>query len=124
LVRASRQENIDLNGTRTDVTAGVDVTGTARKPEITVFSEPPMEERDAMSVLITGNTAQNFNQGTGSIGVDKQVTDKLSVGAELDQESSSTEFVTKYRINRKLHVEATTSSRSSAADVFYSIEFD
>lgn len=124
LVRASREARIDLNGTPTDVKAGVDVTGTARKPELTVFSEPAMEERDAMAVLITGNTAQNFGQGTGSIGIDTQVTDKLSVGAELDQETSSTEFVTKYRINRKLHVEATTGSRSSAADVFYSLEFD
>ena len=120
IVRASREARVTLGGASTDVKVGVDVTGTARRPEITVFSIPAMEEREAMSVLLTGNTTEG---GEGGVGIDAELTDKLSVGARLKQ-NSQTEFVTKYKINRKLHVETTTSSQSSAADVFYSLEFE
>jgi len=124
IVRASREARVDLRGQSTDVTVGVDVSGTAKRPELSVFSTPPMEERDAMSILLTGNTADSLGEGGGSIGIGKELTKDLSVGAEYDVQSGRTDFVTKYRINRKLHVEATTSSETSAADVFYSIEFD
>ena len=123
-VKAYREASVDLGSGVTDVTVGVDVSGTAKKPELSVFSVPAMEQRDALSILLTGNTAGNFGQGGGSIGVGTQLTEKLSVGAELDRRTSQTQFVTKYRFNRKLHLEATTSSSSSAADVFYSLEFD
>jgi autotransporter translocation and assembly factor TamB len=83
-----------------------------------------MEERDAISILLTGNIASNIGKGGGSLGVGKQLTKDLSVGAQLDSETSQASFVTKYRFNRKLHLEATTSSESNAADVFYSIQFD
>ena len=32
------------------------------------------------------------------------------------------EVITRYRINRKIHAELTTSSESSAADLFYTLE--
>jgi translocation and assembly module TamB len=123
-IRASRQATVELAEGSSNVVVGVNVSGSAKKPKLSVFSDPAMEERDAISVLLTGNIASNLGKSGGSIGIGKQLTKDLSVGAKLDREGSQTEFVTKYRFNRKLHLEATTSSKSNAADVFYSIQFD
>ncbi len=123
-IRAAREAEVDLGNGNVSVTAGVDVTGTARKPRVTVFSDPALEQRDAISVMLTGNTARNLGKGGGSIGVGTQVTRDLSVGARYDPSTSKTEIVTKYRFNRKIHVEASTGADSNAADVFYSLEFE
>jgi hypothetical protein len=76
-----------------------------------------------MSIPLTAPTA-NPVTGCRSIRVGTQLTKDLNVGAALDRNSSLNELVTKYQINRKLHVEATASSESGAADAFYSFEFD
>lgn len=124
-VRAARETDVDFGNGPVQVNAGVDVTGSAKKPKISVFSQPAMEERDAISIMLTGNTMKNIGKGGGSLDLGAhQVSKDLSVGARYDPSTSKTEIVTKYRFNRKFHVEATTSSESNAADLFYSIEFD
>lgn len=84
---------------------------------MSVYAVPATEERDAMSIPLTAPTA-NPVTGCRSIRVGTQLTKDLNVGAELDRKSSLNELVTKYQINRKLHVEATASSESGAADAF------
>jgi autotransporter translocation and assembly factor TamB len=46
----------------------------------------------------------------------------VSVGTNLD--TGEAEFSTRYRLSRKIHVEGTTTPRSSAADIFYTWELE
>lgn len=58
---------IDVEATRVinDVTAGVRVKGTLKKPELTIFSEPAMGESDALAYLLLGHP---LNQATTTEG--------------------------------------------------------
>ena len=40
-----------------------------------------------------------------------------------DVKTGEREFITRYRLNRKFHVQTTTATNSNAADIFYTIEF-
>ncbi|RDI97814.1 pathogenicity protein [Dyella solisilvae] len=45
---------------------GLNVTGTAQRPVLTVFSQPVMEQSDALSYLITGRPLSQLRSGEGS----------------------------------------------------------
>jgi translocation and assembly module TamB len=46
---------------------GLLVTGTAQRPNLTVFSNPPMEQSDALSYLITGKPLSQVSGGEGNM---------------------------------------------------------
>ena len=46
---------------------GLYVAGTAQRPVLTVFSDPPMEQSDALSYLITGKPLSEVKSGQGSM---------------------------------------------------------
>ena len=46
---------------------GLDITGTARRPVLTVFSDPVMQQSDALSYLITGKPLSQISGGQGSL---------------------------------------------------------
>lgn len=58
-VRAVREVN--------DVTVGVHAQGTAQAPQLTLYSEPPMEQSDALAYLVTGQPLSNLNQSENTI---------------------------------------------------------
>jgi translocation and assembly module TamB len=60
-IRAVRKIEAD------DVTAGLLVRGTAQVPVLTVFSEPSMEQSDALSYLITGKPLSSLKSGEGDM---------------------------------------------------------
>lgn len=60
-IRAVRKIEAD------DVTAGLLVRGTAQIPVLTVFSEPAMEQSDALSYLITGKPLSSLKSGEGDM---------------------------------------------------------
>lgn len=45
---------------------GLQVSGTAKRPVLTVFSNPPMEQSDALSYLVTGKPLSQVKGGEGS----------------------------------------------------------
>lgn len=113
-VRASRPVN--------DLTVGVLVTGTAKRPRIRAFSsDPTMKEKDARSLLLTGTTEGSGDSATVFAGT--QLTDKLSVGTNVSVDGNEKEFVARYRFNRKWSVQTTSSSTTSGGEVLYTIEF-
>jgi len=59
--------NLDIRASRTigDVVAGVNVTGTAKKPVLTLFSEPPMDQADILSYLTLGHPVNAADKGEG-----------------------------------------------------------
>ncbi|MEJ2191686.1 MAG: translocation/assembly module TamB domain-containing protein [Nitrospirota bacterium] len=48
-----------------DVTAGIQVTGNLRSPRLTVFSDPPMEEADALSYVLFGRPLRGISSSEG-----------------------------------------------------------
>jgi translocation and assembly module TamB len=46
---------------------GLDIAGTARRPVLTVFSNPVMQQSDALSYLITGKPLSQVSSGQGSL---------------------------------------------------------
>ena len=61
---------LDLRATRSgfadpDVTVGLQVRGTAQVPVLTVFSEPAMEQSDALSYLVAGKPMSQLKSGEG-----------------------------------------------------------
>lgn len=50
--------------TQDNVTAGVKVTGSADKPKITIFSEPPMPQANALSYLLRGHNIDSDSSGS------------------------------------------------------------
>lgn len=48
-----------------DVTVGLSIQGTAQRPVLTVFSDPAMEEAEALSYLVTGRPLNALSGGEG-----------------------------------------------------------
>lgn len=61
-IRASRR--VDYEGR--SVTAGIQLSGTASRPQSQVFSDPAMSQADAISYLITGHPLQGGSQNDQS----------------------------------------------------------
>ena len=107
-----------------DITAGVDITGTAKRPVIRAFSsDPHMSEDDARSLLLTGATKHEASQGKGSLYAGRNITDRLSVGTNVSVDGSETEFVARYRLTPKWSVRTSSSSKTSGAELLYTIRF-
>lgn len=49
------------------ITAGLQVRGTALLPVLTVFSQPPMEQSEALSYLLTGKPLSSLKSGEGDM---------------------------------------------------------
>ncbi len=119
------QPGINLRATRTvgDVVAGIFAIGPARKPRITTFSNPPMSESHVISYLLTGAAPDDAGKGA-MLSIGRQINNKLSVAVDTDVKTGDSEFITRYRLNRNIHVETTTGSDRNAVDIFYTIELD
>ncbi|WP_153447890.1 autotransporter assembly complex protein TamB [Vibrio algicola] len=52
------------DNTEDDVTAGIEVTGPADAPEVTVFSEPAMSQTSALSYLLRGRDVEDGSGGS------------------------------------------------------------
>ncbi len=115
---------VNLRATRSidNVVVGVSAIGSALKPRITTFSKPAMAERDVISYLLTGSPTSKIGKGTGMLSVGRQINSKLSVSVGTNPSTGDAEIKTNYRINRKLHLQATNGSKSNAFDIFYTFE--
>lgn len=118
------QPGINLRATRTvgDVVAGIYAIGPLRSPRLTTFSNPPMAESHVISYLLTGSSPDDAAGTRLSIG--RQINSKLSVSVGTDVKTGESEFMTRYRLNRRIHVQTTTGTNSNGADIFYTIELE
>ncbi len=117
------QPGINLRATRTvgGIVAGIYAIGPASKPRLTTFSNPPMSESQVISYLLTGSAPNDTGKGV-SLSVGRQINNKLSVSVGTNIKTGDSEFVTRYRLSRKIHVETTTAGNGNAVDIFYTIE--
>ncbi len=117
------QPGVNLRATRTvgNIVAGISAIGPASKPRLTTFSTPSMSESQVISYLLTGSAPSDAGSGT-KLSVGRQINNKLSVVVGTDVKTGESEFVARYRLNRKIHVQTTTAANSNAADLFYTVE--
>jgi translocation and assembly module TamB len=71
--------NIEATRTVEEVTAGLRIRGDAKTPELTVFSDPPMSQSNALSYLVAGKPLDQI--GAGDQDADAMQTAARSLGA-------------------------------------------
>lgn len=85
-----------------DVTAGLRVQGTAQVPVLTVFSEPSMEQSEALSYLVTGRPLSALKSGDGDM-----------VGAAAQALGSATGDLLAKSVGARLGVDAAVSDNAA-----------
>ena len=106
-----------------DITVGVEVTGTARKPKISTFSsDPDMREKDVVSMLLTGQKTGDLSEA--KIYTGRQITPDLSVGVNLGAGEEGSEFVARYKLRDNVNLEGTSSAQKSGVSINYVFELE
>ncbi len=106
-----------------DTTVGVELTGTAKKPEFSTFSsDPDLLEKDVVSMLLTGQKSGDL--ANAKVYAGKQITKDLSVGVNLGGGSDGSEFVARYRLMDNVNLEGTSSAKKSGGSINYTIELE
>lgn len=106
-----------------DTTVGVELTGTAKKPQFSTFSsDPDLLEKDVVSMLLTGQKSGDL--ANAKVYAGKQITEDLSVGVNLGGGSDGSEFVARYRLMDNVNLEGTSSSKKSGVSINYTIELE
>lgn len=72
-----------IEATRTveDVVAGLRVQGSAQSPELTVFSDPPMGQANALSYIVAGKPLEDIGSGEGEGDAVQAATRSLGAAA-------------------------------------------
>lgn len=72
-----------IEATRTvdDVVAGLRIRGSARSPELTVFSDPPMGQANALSYIVAGKPLDDIGSGDGEGDAVQAATRSLGAAA-------------------------------------------
>jgi translocation and assembly module TamB len=64
-----------------EVTAGLRIRGTAQSPELTVFSDPPMAQSNALSYIVAGKPLEDIGSGSGEGDAVQAATRSLGAAA-------------------------------------------
>ncbi|WP_303906095.1 translocation/assembly module TamB domain-containing protein [Thiohalomonas denitrificans] len=99
---------IDLRAIRVveEVTAGIEVTGQLKDPEIRLFSEPPMEESDALAYLIVGRPLSRASRAEGDLLYNAALSLGLRGGNFLAQQIGSEFGIEEVEVERDPQSEA------------------
>ena len=73
--------NLNIEATRTveTVTAGLRIRGNAQAPELTVYSDPPMSQANALSYLVAGKPLDQIGAGDSDAGAMQTAARSLGV---------------------------------------------
>ncbi len=106
-----------------DITVGVELTGTAKKPQLSTFSsDSDMRKKDVISMLLTGQKTGDLSEA--KIYTGKQITPDLSVGVNLGAGEEGSEFVARYKLREHINLEGTSSAQKSGASINYVFELE
>lgn len=83
---------VDIRAVRkTDnVTAGLNIAGTLKSPETTIFSDPAMSEAEALSYLLRGKSLSSVDQGESDVLNTAALSLGLKAAAPITKEISDT----------------------------------
>jgi translocation and assembly module TamB len=103
---------LDLRAMRklAEVTAGLSVKGTARRPELTVFSEPALEQSDAIAYLVTGRPLSALKSGESDM-----------VGTATRALGAATGYLLAKSVGAKLGVDAGVSDEGAIGGAAFTV---
>lgn len=116
-IRAERQ----IFGNPRIQSAGVLVSGTARDPEVEVYTVPPTSSERALTLLVTGSDF-NYEQGVGAVDVGTYIAPDvyLSYGIGLFERDNVVSL--RYDIARGFGIKITSGKRAEGVDLSYTFE--
>lgn len=101
--------------------AGVAITGTAKDPEVEVYTTPRTNESRALTLLVTGSDF-NFEQGVGAVDVGTYIAPKLYLSYGIGLFERENVISLRYDIARGFGIKASSSSRTDGVDLSYTLE--
>jgi translocation and assembly module TamB len=109
-----------LTPDKRQVTVGAQVTGTLQNPKLKLFSDPAMPDSSILSYLVLGQAPQTAKQASLTLG--RYLSPNLYIGYGVGLFEAVNTFILRYRLNKYLSLQVTSSSRQTGADLFYTIE--
>ena len=97
------------------------ITGTAKDPEVEVYTNPPTTESRALSLLVTGSDF-NYEQGVGAVDVGTYIAPKLYLSYGIGLFDRENVISLRYDIARGFGIKASSSTRTDGIDLSYTIE--
>ncbi|MCN4143859.1 MAG: translocation/assembly module TamB domain-containing protein [Thiohalomonas sp.] len=106
-----------------DIQVGIKVSGSAKKPNISTFSDnSSLETKDIISMMLTGQKVDNLDKA--KIYAGHKVSKGLSVGVNAGMGDEGSEFVTRYKLTDKIQLEGTSSTSKNAGSIVYTFEVE
>jgi len=106
---------LDIRATREvgDVTAGIELTGSAKSPQLNLFSQPAMSDAEVMSYLVTGkplsastssSDSQALAAAAASLGINNPISQEISqaLGVDIGVESGASDAETSVMVGKQL----------------------
>lgn len=101
--------------------AGVLVTGTALRPQLSVYTTPATNQNRALTLLATGSDF-NFEQGVGAVDVGTYVAPNLYVGYGIGLFERENVISVRYDLGRGFGIKGTSGKRAGGVDISYTIQ--
>ena len=116
-LRAERQ----IYGNAQVKTAGILVSGTARRPTVSAYTRPMTTEERALALLITGSDF-DFEQGAGAIDFGTYIAPRVFVSYGVGLFEQQNVIRVRYDLTRGFGVTATSGEKESGLDLNYRLE--
>ena len=106
-----------------DVTAGIRVLGTIKRPKMAFFSDsdPDMNQSDIINYLVTGNPPKKDSDSSRSLSVGTYVAPKLFMEYESSLGDEADKIKLRYDLTKSIELQTETGD-SQGADIFYKFE--
>lgn len=101
--------------------AGIFITGTAKRPDVEIYTTPATNESRALTMLVTGSDF-NFEQGVGAVDVGTYIAPKLYLSYGIGLFARENVISVRYDLARGFGIKASSGSRSDGVDLSYTIE--
>lgn len=113
----------DVFGSSLVRTAGVRVSGTARRPDIEAYTRPLTNSDRAWTLLVTGSDV-DFAEGVGAFDVGTYIAPRLFLSYGISLFDSENVVGLRYDLRRGWGVKVSSGQRESGVDLSYTIEQD
>jgi len=133
---------IDVQATKRidKITVGIRVAGTLKRPEITLFSNPPMDQKNILSYLLLGVPASQTQTGGGgimnevqsgssdsfdkaSVAVGHYLSPRFYVSYGISTFDSTSTFRVRYQVTKEFALRAVSGEQTTGIDLLYIKEF-
>lgn len=116
-IRASR----DIYGNTQIRTAGVSITGTAKRPVIGAYTVPETNSDRAWALLITGNDV-DYGRSVGAIEVGTYIAPRLYLSYGISLLNDGNVVSARYDLKRGFGIKASSGQQDAGVDMTYTID--